>query len=115
MHRTLAATLLFTAAMLGAPGGALAGEGDGRRPAPKQPPTECVQVRAEARYSGYGYDHLVHLHNGCKKPQRCEVSTDVNPSAQVVTVPVGESTTVVTFRSSPARAFEPKVDCKPAG
>lgn len=92
---------------------ALAGEGDGKPP-PEEPKGKCIDVRAEARYSGYGYDHIVHVDNHCDKAQRCEVSTNVNPTVQRVTVAAGKTASVVTFRGSPARTFEPKVDCKPA-
>ncbi len=73
---------------------------------------KCVDVRGEARYSGYGYDHLVEVANRCDKPVNCTVATDVNPQPQSISVKPGEKSSVQTFRGSPARAFKPDVACK---
>jgi hypothetical protein len=73
---------------------------------------KCVHVRSEARFSGFGYDHLVEVENGCEKPASCSVSTDVNPQPQPVQLNVGEKQSVVTFRGSPASTFKPDVTCK---
>lgn len=78
-------------------------------------PLDCVHHRTEARYSGYGYDHLVHLDNTCAQAMACEVSTDANPEKQRVTVKGREKATVVTFRGSPAREFHATVECTEAG
>lgn len=78
-------------------------------------PLDCVTHRTEARYGGYGYDHLVHLDNACAQSATCTVSTDVNPEKQRVTVKGRERTTVVTFRGSPAREFRATVECSAAG
>ena len=72
----------------------------------------CVEAWGEAIYRNLGYDHIVHVKNGCEKPVLCAISTNVNPDAQKVTVPPGEEREVLTFRGSPARSFVPKVDCK---
>jgi hypothetical protein len=71
----------------------------------------CVEAWGEVRYRS-GYDHIVHVRNGCEKPVLCAVSTNVNPDPQKVTVPPKEEIEVLTFRGSPAREFVPKVDCK---
>ena len=73
---------------------------------------KCVDVRGEARYSGYGYDHLVEVNNRCDKAVDCTVATDVNPQPQSITVKPGEKSSVQTFRGSPASAFKPDVACK---
>lgn len=72
----------------------------------------CVKYWGEARPTGYGYRHVVVLHSDCKKPQTCDVSTDVNPEIQKVPVSPGETKDVVTFLESPVSAFTPRVICK---
>lgn len=76
---------------------------------PPVPP--CVSWRKEARYSGAGYDHLVHVRNACEAPAACTVSTNVNPEPQNVRVQPGHEETVLTFRGSPAYEFTPRVAC----
>ncbi len=75
-------------------------------------PAPCVKFWGESRSTGYGYRHIVVLKSECKKPQSCDVSTDVNPEVQVVTVSPAETKEVVTFLESPASAFTPRVVCK---
>lgn len=87
------------------PGNASAQDG-GTPPAPT-----CVTWRKEARYSGAGYDHLVHVRNACEAPAACTVSTNVNPEPQRVRVLPGHEETVLTFRGSPAYEFTPRVEC----
>jgi hypothetical protein len=72
----------------------------------------CVKYRGEARPWGIGFKHVVILESGCTVTAECSVSTDVNPEPVVVTVPAKESREVVTFLSSPARAFVPSVVCR---
>jgi hypothetical protein len=72
----------------------------------------CVTAKPESVYKNYGYDHLVHLTNGCKYAVKCSVSSNANPTAQVVTLAVNETTTVRTFQASPAREFTPSVQCE---
>lgn len=74
-------------------------------------PVVCVEVTAEARHSGIGYNHLVHLANECTFSVECSVRTNVNEKPQHVTVPSKEKKTVVTWRNSPAREFTPYVSC----
>jgi hypothetical protein len=66
----------------------------------------------EARYRGYGYDHLVHLHNDCGFPVVCAVSTNVNPKTFSATVGARSHRTVVTWTGSPSRVFVATVVCR---
>jgi hypothetical protein len=75
----------------------------------------CIKVRPEARYLGLGYNHIVHVADVCATAAECDVSTDVNPQAQHVSVPAGGQIEVNTFMGSPARVFVPKVVCKMGG
>ena len=71
----------------------------------------CIKVRPEARYSAYGYNHIVHLADVCASSAECDVSTDVNPQPTHVSVPAKTEIEVNTFLGSPARTFIPKVAC----
>jgi hypothetical protein len=73
---------------------------------------KCVDVRATARYSGYGYDHVVEIVNGCDKAADCSIATNANPQPSRLHVAAGQTQSVVTFRGSPAREFKPDVTCK---
>jgi hypothetical protein len=70
-----------------------------------------VVVLAEARWSGYAFNHLVHVVNYCAEPIDCVVSTDVNPQEQTVTVDANTDMVVNTFFGSPARVFSPRATC----
>lgn len=72
----------------------------------------CIGFWGEARFRGYGYYHIVHVANGCDRAAVCDVSTDVNPTPERVTVPAKQQVEVVTFQGSPAREFVPHVECK---
>jgi hypothetical protein len=72
----------------------------------------CVRYWGEARYRGPGYDHVVHVHNKCTKPVRCDVSTNVDPNPIVVDVQPKEAREVITRVGSPAREFTPRVACR---
>jgi hypothetical protein len=84
----------------------------GCAPAVQAATPECIRWTAEARYRPYGYDHVVHIENGCHRAASCTVSTNVNPSRQRVTVGAGGHAEVVTFVGSPARSFEARVECE---
>jgi hypothetical protein len=71
----------------------------------------CVAVSAEVRYGSPGYNHFVVLDNGCPHAVACVVSTDVAPEPIAVTVEPKTRAEVLTFRSSPASVFQPKVEC----
>jgi hypothetical protein len=75
------------------------------------PDAECVAHWTEARFVGVAYHHIVHVANGCSVPLVCSVRTNVNPDAQVVTVPSGTTVEVLTFMGSPASAFTATVQC----
>jgi len=83
----------------------------------QQPPTvagvrpTCVAVSFSARYSGYGYNHLVTIHNTCASAATCTVTTDVNPAPTQVAIAKDATETVSTFVGSPARTFVPTVAC----
>ncbi len=72
---------------------------------------ECIEVTGRAQYSGYGFNHIVHLHNSCVSAATCRVSTNVNPAQVSVQLAAGEARDVLTFRGSPASAFQPRVQC----
>lgn len=76
----------------------------------KESASVCVKHTLQARFVS-GFDHLVHITNECSRKASCEVSTDVNPKVQLVSILSGETKTVLTFRGSPARTFRAKVDC----
>lgn len=92
---------------------ASAGDGDGSKKGGKSKAdvSKCVSVRTEAIYGAYGYDHHVHLHNGCDKAVRCEVTTNSNPEVTTVIVGKGEGTDVLMFRGSPASQVTANAKC----
>jgi len=71
----------------------------------------CIRVRAEARYRGLGYNHIVHVADVCAADADCDVSTDVNPQPTHVLIAGKSEIEVTTFLGSPARVFIPKVEC----
>lgn len=101
--RTVAA--MTTAGLL------LGGAVGGATPVAEPSASDCVRFWPEVRYRNYGYDHVVHLHNGCPVRASCQVSSDVNPVGVWVSVPSKEDADVFTSRGSPAREFTPKVNC----
>lgn len=72
----------------------------------------CISVWPEVRYGSVGWHHIVHVKNDCDRSFVCDVSTDVNPVPQRVTVGPRREVEVVTFLDSPARVFTPRVECK---
>jgi hypothetical protein len=76
-------------------------------------PADSCSVRwsQEARYSGYAYDHLVHLHNECGYPVTCDVSTSVNPKSYRLTVAAETNRTVRMWAGAPTRYFSANVAC----
>lgn len=72
----------------------------------------CVAWRGEARYRGYGYDHVVVLNNHCDGVAWCEVSSDVMPVPVEVVIEPGEDAEVLLWRGSPVREFIPAVVCQ---
>ncbi len=85
----------------------------GARAAPRANPVDaCIRAWPEARYGALGYNHIVHIANGCDPPADCTVTTNVNPEPIAVTVPGHKQIEVTTWRGSPAREFTPQVVCK---
>ena len=72
---------------------------------------ECVRVWGEARYRNSGYDHIVHVNNGCSAPALCEISTSANPTHTRLTVLPRQEVELLTFQGSPARDFDVHADC----
>ena len=72
----------------------------------------CIEAWGEARYRNFGYDHIVHVRNRCDRPALCDVSTDVSPEPNRVTVGAAEEIEVLTFRGSPAREFKARAECQ---
>jgi hypothetical protein len=88
---------------------------DKRPPTPSVAPDPevCAEVRATARFVGYGYTHVVTLKNKCPKPVECQLWTDVDPEPRTtVQVAPGGSAEVVTRRGSPARAVSGLKNCR---
>ncbi len=79
-----------------------------------KPVGNCVAVRTEAIYSGYGYNHVVRLSNTCGKPMRCEVRTAATPEPVRVDLAKDEEKELTTFRGSPASEVSASVKCEPS-
>jgi hypothetical protein len=73
---------------------------------------ECIRVTASARWAAAAYNHYVRVDNDCGSTARCQISTNVNPEPQTVTVAAGAHVEVLTNRGSPAREFTPRVSCE---
>lgn len=90
--------------------GARGADTDGGAAAPSGLPA-CIQVGTEARYVPYGYNHLVTITSGCKRPSTCTVSTDVSPEPRSVDVPANGRVVVTTFLGAAASTFSARVSC----
>jgi hypothetical protein len=90
---------------------AFAGDADGGQREVSQTP-KCVAVHPNARYSGYGYDHIVEIDNTCDQAISCTIATNVISEPTTVKVPAKEKKSVITLRGSPAREFKADVRCK---
>lgn len=73
---------------------------------------ECIEYSGQARYGAYGYDHVVHVRNGCERRARCQVWTSVDSERHAISVAAGDTRDVVTRRGSPARGFRPYARCE---
>lgn len=71
----------------------------------------CIELRQHVRYRGYGYDHVVGLHNHCAAAAQCTVRTDASPQAIEARIEAGDKVELLTFKGSPARSFQAQVDC----
>lgn len=70
-----------------------------------------VQYTTESRYRGFGYEHIVHVENGCDVAVACEVHA--SHARRDVAVPAQRRRSVVVRQGSPAREFSAAVYCKP--
>jgi hypothetical protein len=84
---------------------------DGEHGPPGKLP-KCVTVRTDTPYRGFGFDHVVSIENGCKRPVLCTIVTDINDQPASVRVDPGKTESVTTFRGSPSREFKADVSCK---
>lgn len=82
---------------------------DAGAPTPSIP--ACVAVTTDSRYVPYGYNHIVILKNGCSRPVKCSVATDVNPERQTVEVLPSTTTEVTTFLGAASSTFVARVSC----
>lgn len=106
MFRALFSVMVISAAVLGAAGSSQAADAGAPSPLPA-----CIQVQSEARYVPYGYNHIVHLRNGCDRAATCTVATDVNPKPQTVDVAAASAVDVTTFMGAAAQTFTAQVGC----
>ncbi len=75
--------------------------------------TVClIRYWVEARPRHPGYDHLVHIDNGCERQIACTIVTNVNPKPLRTTLSARTQTAVLTYRGSPARQFNASVTCR---
>jgi hypothetical protein len=73
---------------------------------------ECVTVRNTSRPSGYGFDHVVYVRNGCTTTVECTVGTRRNPKPEFdLVVPPGLEKGVVTGTHAKKRSFKSWVRC----
>ncbi len=99
------ATLAFATTLLAVALASADGEA-GTRPA-------CAQASHNARFDGSGYSHIVSVTNTCDYALTCTVTTNANPRPATMRISAGQSGSVNTFLSSPAREFTPTVNCEP--
>jgi len=72
----------------------------------------CIQVEGVARWGADAYNHVVRVTNGCDRPARCQVATDVSPAPQAIEVAPGRTVELITFRGAPGSGFTPRVTCE---
>lgn len=71
-----------------------------------------MTVRSTTRPSGYGYDHIVYVRNGCLVTVDCKVGTNRNPKPEFgLVVPPGMEKGVVTGTHARKRHFKPWIEC----
>ncbi len=75
--------------------------------------TVCfVHHSTEVIRRAYGFDHIVHISNGCEVAVACTVRTSANQAETSVTVRGGTRVSVLTQRGSPSSKFSAAVYCK---
>ena len=72
----------------------------------------CVHYRAEAVLGVAGYNHFVYVGNACASTAYCNIVMSANPTPIDVTVAPSETLAVITYKESPARIFQAKVQCR---
>jgi hypothetical protein len=72
----------------------------------------CVHYRAEAVLGVAGYNHFVYVGNACASTANCSIVTSANPTPIDFTVVPSETLAVITYKESPARIFQVKVQCR---
>lgn len=73
---------------------------------------ECVTVRNTTRPSGYGYDHIVYVRNGCRVTVECAVGARHSPKPEFsLVVPPGLEKGVVTGTHAKKRHSKTWVQC----
>ncbi len=72
----------------------------------------CVRHWTEVRGGYPGYNHVVHLSNGCAEPADCVVTTNVSPDTMNARVDPKQHIELLTFRGSPAATFQADVTCR---
>lgn len=78
----------------------------------EQSAPDCVKVRGEPRFLGYGQTHVVVVKNTCDRRVGCEVFTDVDPTPRhSIVLSPGSTQEVVTRQGSPSSAFQPGYRC----
>ena len=75
----------------------------------------CIHYTAEAVLGFAGYNHLVYINNACASTAYCTVATSANPAPVNVSVAPSQTLAVITYRESPARVFQVKVECRLEG
>lgn len=74
---------------------------------------ECVSVRNATQRSGYGYDQIVYVRNGCTVTVECTVGTRRNPKPEFrLVVPPGTERGVVTGTHEKKRHSKSWVTCR---
>lgn len=73
--------------------------------------TSCVEVGGASIWAATGWNHVVYLTNRCSADVSCDVSTNVAPEPQSVTLSSNVTTFVVTSIRAPESVFVPVVSC----
>jgi hypothetical protein len=71
----------------------------------------CVHWWPQTVAMGIGYNHVVGIDNTCERAAVCTISTNIAPDPIQATVGSKERVELTTFRGSPSRVFQARVDC----
>jgi hypothetical protein len=73
----------------------------------------CVVSHSkEVRYRPFGYDHIVHISNGCDVTVACRIRASSRSGEMQVDVPAHKRVSVTVKTGSPAREFSVAVYCE---